>query len=58
MNGPFQLRDWGAVVLDADGEKVAEGCGATEEKEQANAQLVCDALNAVYYSAKATGSAA
>jgi len=57
VNGPFELRDWGYVVLDAGGEKVAEGCGDDEASERANAEMVCNALNAVFYAAKAAGAA-
>lgn len=59
MNGPFELRDWGAVVNDADCNPVAEGRdpnGYDEEIERKNAQMICDALNAVYYAARAAAS--
>lgn len=58
MNGPFYLRDWGACVIDASGAEIARGEGADEAQEQRNAEMVCDALNAVYYAAKAAGGAA
>lgn len=53
MNGPYELRDWGASVFDRDGREVAE-CPSRPD-----AHTVCAALNAVYYAqqaAKATTS--
>ncbi len=52
MKGPFELRDWGAVVLDAAGNAVARGDGSDEVAERENAQMVCDALNAIFYTAR------
>lgn len=57
MNGPFYVSDFGAHVRDATGANVATGEGPDEDAEQRNAEMVCDALNAAYYAAKAAGSA-
>lgn len=56
MNGPFEVEDWCANVYDANGAIVASGYGEDLEAESKNARMVCAALNAAYYIAKATGS--
>lgn len=58
MNGPFFVESWSAYIKDENGKTVAQGYGEDEDTERKNAQMVCAALNAAYYMAKATGSAA
>ncbi|MNQ78034.1 hypothetical protein D3C85_929360 [compost metagenome] len=57
MNGPFCLQGWGCGVMDKDCKVIATGEGSTDEEERANAEMVCAALNAIYYASKAAGSA-
>lgn len=48
LNGPFEV-GYCARVLDAEGNTVVSGYGADEMEESRNAQMVCNALNALYY---------
>lgn len=56
MNGPFEISRHTATVVDTDGNRVATGDGPDEEAEGVNAQMVCDALNAVFYATRAAGA--
>lgn len=60
MNGPFEISRDRTIVIDDSGAVVARGDSqdGDEVKERENAAMVCAALNAVYYAAKAAGSAA
>lgn len=53
MNGPFQIGDYGAFVVDEDGNRIATADGSDEVEERRNAQIICDALNAVFYAQRA-----
>lgn len=55
MNGPFTVREYMGDVVDASGTVVANGYSADgkETIERDNAEMVCNALNAVYYAAQA-----
>jgi len=60
MNGPYFVGDYGAAVRDIEGNIVARGdCNTNNETtERAHAEMICAALNSVYYAAEAAKWAA
>lgn len=61
MNGPFSVSHYNRdTIEDANGKVVARGQSedGNEEAERANAEMVCAALNAVFYARRATEGAA
>lgn len=57
MNGPFTVSKYRPdCVQDCNGDEVATTESTQGKSYDENAQMICDALNAVYYAAKAAGS--